>query len=60
MRGFVEDVRPQFEKSQILMVTLSVASGTRIKILEAMATGSPVVSTTIGRRVSNALMARTC
>lgn len=60
MHGFVENVRPHFEKSQILKVTLSVASGTRIKILEAMATGSPVVSTTIGRRVSNALMARTC
>jgi glycosyltransferase involved in cell wall biosynthesis len=48
MHGFVEDVRPYFEESQILVVPLSVGSGTRIKILEAMATGTPVVSTAIG------------
>jgi glycosyltransferase involved in cell wall biosynthesis len=48
MLGFVEDVRPHFEESQVLVVPLSVGSGTRIKILEAMATGTPVVSTAIG------------
>ena len=48
MHGFVEDVRPFFEECQILVVPLSVGSGTRIKILEAMATGTPVVSTDIG------------
>jgi glycosyltransferase involved in cell wall biosynthesis len=48
MHGFVEDVRPHFEESQVLVVPLSVGSGTRIKILEAMATGTPVVSTAIG------------
>ena len=48
MHGFVQDVRPYFEESQILVVPLSIGSGTRIKILEAMATGTPVVSTTIG------------
>jgi glycosyltransferase involved in cell wall biosynthesis len=48
MHGFVKDVRPHFEESQILVVPLSVGSGTRIKILEAMATGTPVVSTAIG------------
>ena len=48
MHGFVEDVRPYFETSQVLVVPLSVGSGTRIKILEAMATGTPVVSTAIG------------
>lgn len=48
MHGFVEDVRPHFDASQMLMVPLSVGSGTRIKILEAMATGTPVVSTAIG------------
>ena len=48
MHGFVEDVRPHFEASQVLVVPVSIGSGTRIKILEAMATGTPVVSTTIG------------
>jgi glycosyltransferase involved in cell wall biosynthesis len=48
MHGFVQDVRPHFAESQILVVPLSIGSGTRIKILEAMATGTPVVSTTIG------------
>jgi glycosyltransferase involved in cell wall biosynthesis len=48
MHGFVEDIRPFFEQCQILVAPLSVGSGTRIKILEAMATGTPVVSTTIG------------
>ncbi len=48
MHGFVEDVRPHFEESHVLVVPLSIGSGTRIKILEAMATGTPVVSTAIG------------
>jgi glycosyltransferase involved in cell wall biosynthesis len=48
MHGFVEDIRPFFEQCRLLVAPLSVGSGTRIKILEAMATGTPVVSTTIG------------
>lgn len=48
MHGFVEDIRPHLVESQMLVVPLSVGSGTRIKILEAMATGTPVVSTSIG------------
>jgi len=48
MHGFVDDVRPHLEESQILVAPLRVGSGTRIKILEAMASGTPVVSTTIG------------
>jgi glycosyltransferase involved in cell wall biosynthesis len=48
MHGFVEDIRPHLEYSQVLLAPLSVGSGTRIKILEAMATGTPVVSTAVG------------
>jgi len=48
MHGFVEDIRPHLEESQILVAPLRVGSGTRIKILEAMASATPVVSTTIG------------
>ena len=48
LHGFVEDVRPYLEQAQVFVVPLFVGSGTRIKILEAMASGTPVVSTSIG------------
>lgn len=37
-----------FKKAAVLIAPMRVASGTNIKILEAMATGLPVVTTTIG------------
>lgn len=46
--GAVEDVRPYLAKSQVVVVPLRVGSGTRLKILEAMAMGKPVVSTSLG------------
>ena len=46
--GMVPDIRPLLTASQMLVAPLRVGSGTRIKILEAMATGTPVVSTRIG------------
>ena len=48
MHGFVEDIRPFLEQAQILVVPLFIGSGTRIKILEAMGSGTPVVSSSIG------------
>lgn len=48
MHGFVDDVRPHLLTCQVLVVPLRVGSGTRIKIIEAMATATPVVSTAIG------------
>jgi glycosyltransferase involved in cell wall biosynthesis len=48
MHGFVDDVRPYLALSQVLVVPLLAGSGTRIKILEAMASGTPVVSTAVG------------
>jgi glycosyltransferase involved in cell wall biosynthesis len=48
MHGFVEDIRAYLEQTQVLVVPLFAGSGTRIKILEAMASGTPVVSTSIG------------
>jgi len=44
----VDDIRPWLLESQVSVVPVRVGSGTRIKILEAMATGTPVVSTTVG------------
>jgi sugar transferase (PEP-CTERM/EpsH1 system associated) len=44
----VPDVRPFFRKADLLVVPLRQGAGTRIKILEAMAAGLPVVTTTKG------------
>jgi polysaccharide biosynthesis protein PslH len=46
--GRVEDVIPYYQKGTVCVVPLRAGGGTRLKILEAMALGRPVVSTTIG------------
>ena len=46
--GTVPDVRPYLWGSSISIVPLRVGGGTRLKIYEAMAARTPVVSTTIG------------
>jgi len=46
--GQVEDVRPYYARSMVCVVPLRAGGGTRLKILESMALGRPVVSTTLG------------
>lgn len=46
--GFVEDAVAVIAQAQVAVVPLRAGSGTRIKILEAWAAATPVVSTTIG------------
>ena len=46
--GSVEDVRPYYGEGLVAVAPLRVAGGTRIKILEAMAAGIPVVATARG------------
>ncbi len=46
--GFVDDVRPYVWKSAIFVVPLRMGSGTRLKVVEALAMKKPVVSTSIG------------
>jgi glycosyltransferase involved in cell wall biosynthesis len=46
--GFVESTRPYLEEARVLAVPLRYGGGTRLKILEALGAGIPVVSTTIG------------
>ncbi|MCS7270616.1 MAG: glycosyltransferase family 4 protein, partial [Gemmataceae bacterium] len=44
----VADVRPFLACCGMLVVPLRVGGGTRLKILEALASGTPVISTTLG------------
>ena len=46
--GYVEDPQPYLESSALMVVPLRAGGGMRVKILEALARGIPVVSTTIG------------
>ena len=46
--GEVDEVAPLYRDHRVLVVPLRAGSGTRLKILEALASGLPVVSTTIG------------
>jgi polysaccharide biosynthesis protein PslH len=46
--GTVPDVRPYYREAFAAVVPLRMGSGTRLKILEAMAAGLPVISTTLG------------
>ncbi|MAT41894.1 MAG: hypothetical protein CL609_06100 [Anaerolineaceae bacterium] len=46
--GRVDDVHPFYEKTHISVIPLRAGGGTRLKILESMALGRPVISTTVG------------
>jgi sugar transferase (PEP-CTERM/EpsH1 system associated) len=46
--GTVDDVRPYYHEAIASIVPLKVGGGSRLKILESMAAGVPVVSTTLG------------
>lgn len=46
--GEVPDVRPLLARATVVVVPMRLGSGTRIKILEALAMARPVVSTSVG------------
>ncbi len=46
--GFVEGVVPYLRRANVLISPILSGSGTRLKILEGMATGKAIVSTSIG------------
>ncbi|HWT03703.1 MAG TPA: glycosyltransferase [Pyrinomonadaceae bacterium] len=46
--GTVDDVRPYYQEALCSIIPLRVGGGSRLKILEAMAAGVPVVSTELG------------
>lgn len=46
--GFVSDTRPYIADAAVFAVPLRMGSGTRLKVLEAMAMGKAIVSTSFG------------
>jgi glycosyltransferase involved in cell wall biosynthesis len=46
--GLVPDVTPYFNAAAVVLCPLRIGGGTRLKVLEALARGKAVVSTTIG------------
>jgi glycosyltransferase involved in cell wall biosynthesis len=46
--GEVPDVRPYYQQAWAQMVPLLIGGGTRLKIVESLCLGTPVVSTGIG------------
>jgi polysaccharide biosynthesis protein PslH len=45
---YVDDIRPYVARSAVYVVPLRVGGGTRLKVLDAMASGKALVSTSIG------------
>jgi glycosyltransferase involved in cell wall biosynthesis len=48
LTGYVDDVRQPVARSAVCVVPIQQGGGTRLKILEAMALGTPVVATSKG------------
>jgi sugar transferase (PEP-CTERM/EpsH1 system associated) len=46
--GIVDDVRPYYNRAGVVVVPLLVGGGTRLKVVESMAMGKAVVSTSLG------------
>ena len=46
--GAVEDIRPYVQQAAVVIVPIRIGGGTRLKILDAMAMGKVIVSTSIG------------
>ena len=46
--GYVDDVRPHLAAAAATIVPIVTGGGTRLKVLEALASGTPVVSTKLG------------
>jgi glycosyltransferase involved in cell wall biosynthesis len=56
--GFVSDLRPHLAQAACIVVPLRIGGGTRLKIVEGMAMGKPIVSTTLGAEGIEAVPSR--
>ena len=46
--GYVDDVRPYIAEASVYVVPLRVGGGTRLKVVDALAQGKAIVSTSVG------------
>src|SRR5690606_26213162 len=46
--GYVEDTQPYYQKARAFIVPVRAGGGMRVKILNALAQGMPLVTTTLG------------
>ena len=58
LTGFVSDLRPHLAAAAAVVVPLRLGGGTRLKIVEAMAMGKAIVSTTLGAEGIEAVTGR--
>ncbi len=58
LTGFVEDLRPHLAAAAAVVAPLRLGGGTRLKIVEAMAMGKAIVSTTLGAEGIEAIPGR--
>jgi glycosyltransferase involved in cell wall biosynthesis len=58
LTGFVPDLRPHLAAAAAVVVPLRLGGGTRLKIVEAMAMGKAIVSTTLGAEGIDAVPGR--
>jgi polysaccharide biosynthesis protein PslH len=58
LTGFVPDLRPHLAAAAAVVVPLRMGGGTRLKIVEAMAMGKAIVSTTLGAEGIEAVVGR--
>lgn len=57
LTGWVDDVRPYLQNASLYVAPLRMGSGTRLKLLEAMASGCPIVATAVA---ASGLRANVC
>ncbi|WP_210491583.1 glycosyltransferase family 4 protein [Patulibacter sp. SYSU D01012] len=48
LAGFVPEMQPWFDRAQVVLVPMRSGGGTRLKVLDGLASGRPLVSTTMG------------
>ncbi len=58
LTGFVPDLRPHLAEAAAVVVPLRLGGGTRLKIIEAMAMGKAIVSTSLGSEGIEAVSGR--
>ena len=60
MLGFVDDIQPLFSECAVFVCPIRSGSGVRVKLLEAFASGIPVVSTYVGAEGFSQTSGRVC